>query len=83
VTATNRRCHFGTGPGCSRVPFFVFPAIGEAIKTKVLGNSDLAITRIGSGAWAIVGARNAKPVDGIIGAMPFRLTPRETAGIER
>jgi aryl-alcohol dehydrogenase-like predicted oxidoreductase len=31
---------------------------------------------------AIVGARNAKQVDGIIGAMEFRLTPEEIAEIE-
>jgi aryl-alcohol dehydrogenase-like predicted oxidoreductase len=32
---------------------------------------------------AIVGARNAKQVDGIIGAMDFRLTPAEIAEVER
>ena len=31
---------------------------------------------------AIVGARNAKQVDGIIGAMNFRLTPQEIAEVE-
>ncbi|HTQ50758.1 MAG TPA: aldo/keto reductase [Candidatus Acidoferrales bacterium] len=31
---------------------------------------------------AIVGARNAKQVDGIIGAMEFRLTPQEIAEVE-
>jgi aryl-alcohol dehydrogenase-like predicted oxidoreductase len=31
---------------------------------------------------AIVGARNAKQVDGIIGAMDFRLTPQEVAEVE-
>ncbi|MGD0743772.1 MAG: aldo/keto reductase [Verrucomicrobiota bacterium] len=31
---------------------------------------------------AIVGARNAKQVDGIIGAMDFRLTPQEIAELE-
>jgi aryl-alcohol dehydrogenase-like predicted oxidoreductase len=31
---------------------------------------------------AIVGARNAKQVDGIIGAMDFRLTPQEIAEVE-
>ncbi len=31
---------------------------------------------------AIVGARNAKQVDGIIGAMDFRLTPDEVAEVE-
>jgi len=31
---------------------------------------------------AIVGARNAKQVDGIIGAMDFRLTPGEVAAVE-
>jgi aryl-alcohol dehydrogenase-like predicted oxidoreductase len=31
---------------------------------------------------AIVGARNAKQVDGIIGAMNFRLTPPEIAEVE-
>lgn len=31
---------------------------------------------------AIVGARNAKQVDGIIGAMDFRLTPEEVAAVE-
>jgi aryl-alcohol dehydrogenase-like predicted oxidoreductase len=31
---------------------------------------------------AIVGARNAKQVDGIIGAMDFRLTPAEIAEVE-
>jgi aryl-alcohol dehydrogenase-like predicted oxidoreductase len=31
---------------------------------------------------AIVGARNAKQVDGIIGAMDFRLTPPEIAEVE-
>jgi len=32
---------------------------------------------------AIVGARNARQVDGIIGAMDFRLTPQEIAEVER
>jgi aryl-alcohol dehydrogenase-like predicted oxidoreductase len=31
---------------------------------------------------AIVGARNAKQVEGIIGAMEFRLTPQEVAEVE-
>ncbi len=31
---------------------------------------------------AIVGARNAKQVDGIVGAMDFRLTPGEVAAVE-
>lgn len=31
---------------------------------------------------AIVGARNAKQVDGVIGAMNFRLTPQEVAEVE-
>jgi aryl-alcohol dehydrogenase-like predicted oxidoreductase len=31
---------------------------------------------------AIVGARNSKQVDGIIGAMDFRLTPLEIAEVE-
>ena len=31
---------------------------------------------------AIVGARNSKQVDGIIGAMDFRLTPSEIAEVE-
>ena len=32
---------------------------------------------------AIVGARNPKQVEGIIGAMEFRLTPEEIAEVER
>jgi aryl-alcohol dehydrogenase-like predicted oxidoreductase len=31
---------------------------------------------------AIVGARDSKQVDGIIGAMDFRLTPSEIAEVE-
>jgi len=41
--------------GENRVPFFIFCAMLSAMQTKVLGNSDMAITPVGFGAWAIGG----------------------------
>ena len=47
------------------------------------GETAIAWTlRLPSVTAAIVGARNAKQVDGIIGAMDFRLTPQEIADVE-
>ena len=49
---------------------------------KQLGNSDLEISPIGLGTWAIVGARDADQVDGFIGAMDFRLSDDDLADID-
>ncbi len=51
------------------------------MQTKPLGNSDLHITPIGFGAWAI-GGRNAKQVEGIVGAADFRLNEQELSELD-
>jgi aryl-alcohol dehydrogenase-like predicted oxidoreductase len=64
-------------------------ALVERLKTvatrhgRSAGEAAIAWTlRLPSVTGAIVGARQARQVDGIIGAMDFRLTPAEIAEIE-
>lgn len=52
------------------------------MRTRQLGNSDLNITPLGLGAWAIVGVRHPKQVDGVIQAANLILSPEEVREIE-
>ena len=64
----------------------------QASQQKQVSESEIAdVAKMLAIAWtlrlpavtgAIVGARNAKQVDGIIGAMDFRLTSQEIAEVE-
>ena len=50
--------------------------------TRRLGNSELLITPIGFGAWAIVGARRPGQIRGVAGAADFRLDDEQAAEME-
>ena len=67
----------------------------KKLEKKQLGNSDMPISSVGFGAWAIawtlghravtgaiVGARSAQQVDGVMNAGSLRLTNQERAEIE-
>jgi aryl-alcohol dehydrogenase-like predicted oxidoreductase len=49
---------------------------------RALGNSDLQLTPIGLGAWAIGGGRSAQQVTEIAPALEFRLSEEEFARID-
>ena len=60
------------------------------MQTCPLGHSDLDITPLGFGAWAlrpevtgaVVGAPNAGQIDGLIHGADFKLTPAKIAEIK-
>lgn len=52
------------------------------MEKRRLGNSDLHLTALGFGAWAMGGARSAEQVGGFIAAGDFRLTADEVKEVE-
>jgi aryl-alcohol dehydrogenase-like predicted oxidoreductase len=52
------------------------------LRTAQLGDTDLEITHVGFGAWAIVGFRRPDQVDPILAAANLELTAQDLDEIE-